>query len=38
MREQNPWWIAKDKILEDEKVREALSRRNKLLYKFEEKI
>lgn len=37
IREQNPWWIAKNKILDDEKVKEALSRKNKLLYQFEEK-
>jgi predicted AAA+ superfamily ATPase len=37
IREQNPWWISKDKILEDEKIREALSRKNKLLYSFEKK-
>lgn len=37
LREQNPWWISRDKILEDEKVKEALRRKNKLLYSFEEK-
>jgi len=37
IREQNPWWISKEKILEDEKVKEALSRKNKLLYTYKKK-
>lgn len=37
IREQNPWWTSKEKILEDEKLKEAFSRKNKLLYSFEEK-
>lgn len=36
IREQNPWWISNEKILEDEKVKEALSRKNKLLFYFED--
>jgi len=37
IREQNPWWISKEKLLEDEKIKEALSKKNKLLYSFEKK-
>ncbi|MGB9703501.1 MAG: ATP-binding protein, partial [Candidatus Micrarchaeales archaeon] len=35
--EQNPWWVSKDKILEDGKIIEAFSRKNKILYTFKEK-
>ncbi|MBU5678756.1 MAG: ATP-binding protein [Candidatus Aenigmatarchaeota archaeon] len=37
IREQNPWWISKDRILEDDKIKEAFSRNSKLLYSFERK-
>ena len=37
IREQNPWWFSKEKIKEDEKVKEALSKKNKLIYYFEDK-
>ena len=37
IREQNPWWLSKEKIKEDEKVKEALSKKNKLIYYFEDK-
>ena len=33
---QNPWWAEKSNIYGDEKVKEALSRKHKLLYDFEE--
>jgi predicted AAA+ superfamily ATPase len=36
LKEQNPWWISRDKILEDEKVKNALEKKHKLLYSFEE--
>ena len=32
--EQNPWWEDKEKINEDEKVKEALSKRQKIEYPF----
>lgn len=34
--EQNPWWEEKDKIKEDEKVKEALDKKNKLILPFKE--
>lgn len=37
IREQNPWWVAGNRILEDKKVVEALSKRNKLVYEFTKK-
>ncbi|MEM5812052.1 MAG: ATP-binding protein [Candidatus Aenigmatarchaeota archaeon] len=37
IREQNPWWISKERIFEDEKIKEVFSRKNKLLYSFERK-
>lgn len=36
LTEQNPWWLDKEKIKEDEKVKEALSKEHKILPKFEE--
>jgi predicted AAA+ superfamily ATPase len=36
LKEQNPWWISRDKIFEDEKVKNALEKKHKLLYSFEE--
>jgi len=30
--EQNPWWENKEKINEDEKVKEALSKRQKISF------
>jgi len=35
IREQNPWWVSKERILEDPKVKESLARKKKLLYDFE---
>jgi len=35
--EQNPWWEDKEKIKEDEKVKEALSKKNPLSFEFKEK-
>ncbi|MFN4132750.1 MAG: ATP-binding protein [Candidatus Hadarchaeales archaeon] len=32
----NPWWEGKEKIAEDEKVREALSKEKKLIFPFKE--
>jgi predicted AAA+ superfamily ATPase len=37
LKEQNPWWENREKILQDEKVREALEKEHKLLYSFENK-
>jgi len=37
IREQNPWWVSKERILGDAKIKEPLSRKNKLLYDFEKK-
>jgi predicted AAA+ superfamily ATPase len=37
LKEQNPWWEDKERILQDEKVRVALEKRHKLLYSFENK-
>lgn len=37
LTEQNPWWIDKARILEDSKIKEALSRKHKITYEFEEK-
>ncbi|MGB9706951.1 MAG: ATP-binding protein [Microgenomates group bacterium] len=36
LTEQNPWWEDRKKIEEDEKVREALSKKHKLLPHFKE--
>jgi hypothetical protein len=33
---QNPWWAERANIYSDEKVKEALARKHKLLYDFEE--
>ena len=33
--EQNPWWEDRERIKEDEKVKEALSKRQKLVFAFE---
>lgn len=35
--EQNPWWRVKESILEDEKVKEALSKNKKLIYEFKDR-
>lgn len=35
LTEQNPWWIDKEKINNDEKVQEALSKKHKFLPKFQ---
>lgn len=35
--EQNPWWVSGNRILEDKKVVEALSKRNRLVYEFTKK-
>ncbi|MCS7384450.1 MAG: ATP-binding protein [archaeon GB-1867-097] len=35
--EQNPWWMSRENIRGDEKVKEAFKRKNKLLYNFREK-
>ncbi|RLG70127.1 MAG: ATP-binding protein [Candidatus Iainarchaeum archaeon] len=37
LTEQNPWWLNKEKILQDDKVREALSKEKEIKYSFEEK-
>ena len=34
--EQNPWWEDREKIKEDEKVKEALAKKNKMFFPFEE--
>jgi len=36
LAEQNPWWIDKEKIYDDEKVKEALSKVKKIEYSFKE--
>ena len=33
--EQNPWWEDRERIKEDEKVKEALSKRQKIVFMFE---
>jgi hypothetical protein len=35
--EQNPWWEDRERINEDEKVKEALSKRQKIVFAFKNK-